>query len=728
MKRRVVSRTDYDTSGLVTNKVYADGKGPTYTYTPDGKLATRTWARGTTTGYTYDAWGNLTNTVYSDGTPPISLVYDAMGRQTNAVDAAGVATFTYDSFGSQIGETINGIYSKNIVRHYDSFGRAEGYASEGVRRTRISYEPATGRISGLKSCGVWFDNHYLAGTDLRDRIKYGNSGYAYYTYEPNRDVLAQVRNEFGGSVISQYDYVCDAIGSRIQIARSGTMMSESRNDAYSYNERNELISAGRAELVSAAPEYAYQYDDIGNRIASSEITAGRDELVSSAYAANSLNQYTSISNSALSASPREAFTPQFDDDGNQTLVQTSTGIWQIQYNGENCPVHWSNGATNITMKFDRMGRRVEYLETVTSDAGGSQPLATETNNHYRFVYDGYLCIQRLNALANNAIDLIFAWDPAEQIATRPLMIEKPSVCMLHITHDGNKNGSDLVFFNGGCGVDAHYEYAPFGALATSTRSSTSTVYDIRSYNPFRFSSEYADDALGLVYYNYRHYEPVTGRWSQRDLVETEDMSLMLFVHNASICDFDYIGLASGCKRCSDQLIDLLKNEDDLLLDGFKGLASLGGRCKLLFGCDTNCTSSSRGGYTSYRESGILWWKDVTITIRICANADGSLKNTENETRNTLIHELSHAADLCMTQNPFHCGSIGSDDMKRLICTEVRAYRYGNGIKDKSQCIERALNSVQLAGPHKRGTWAEYRSALRREAERVYDDCIKEVIR
>ena len=29
----------------------------------------------------------------------------------------------------------------------------------------------------------------------------------------------------------------------------------------------------------------------------------------------------------------------------------------------------------------------------------------------------------------------------------------------------------------------------------------------------------ADDALGLVYYNYRHLEPVTGRWLQRDVVE-----------------------------------------------------------------------------------------------------------------------------------------------------------------------------------------------------------------
>lgn len=29
-------------SGCMTNKVYADGKGPTYSYTPDGKLARRT--------------------------------------------------------------------------------------------------------------------------------------------------------------------------------------------------------------------------------------------------------------------------------------------------------------------------------------------------------------------------------------------------------------------------------------------------------------------------------------------------------------------------------------------------------------------------------------------------------------------------------------------------------------------------------------------------------------
>ena len=43
-----------DATGLVTQKLYADGRGSCYTYTDDGNLATRTWARGVTTSYTYD--------------------------------------------------------------------------------------------------------------------------------------------------------------------------------------------------------------------------------------------------------------------------------------------------------------------------------------------------------------------------------------------------------------------------------------------------------------------------------------------------------------------------------------------------------------------------------------------------------------------------------------------------------------------------------------------------
>ena len=188
--------------------------------------------------------------------------------------------------------------------------------------------------------------------------------------------------------------------------------------------RPHLVSAGRDALVASAPEYEYSYDDIGNRLASLDLGDSR------VYQANSLNQYTSISNAASTA---EAFVPQFDLDGNQTLVRTTTGDWSVTYNGENRPVCWTCGATNIVMSFDRMGRRVEYLETtsteesVISDGETNLVVTVTTNAHHRFVYDGYLCIQRLNALSNNAVDLAFGWDPTEPIATRPSYENKSQV-------------------------------------------------------------------------------------------------------------------------------------------------------------------------------------------------------------------------------------------------------------------------------------------------------------
>ena len=166
-----------EATGLVTNKVYADRKGPTYTYTSDGKLATRTWARGIVTTYSYDDNGTLTNTVYSDGTPTISLAYNRAGQQTRAEDAAGVTTFLYDDFGSLTNEIVRSddalvVVTNMIERFYDSFGRSLGYALNGVRQSTLAYDPATGRLATMlaNGCDTPFTWNYLAGSDLKSSL------------------------------------------------------------------------------------------------------------------------------------------------------------------------------------------------------------------------------------------------------------------------------------------------------------------------------------------------------------------------------------------------------------------------------------------------------------------------------------------------------------------------------------------------------------------------------
>ena len=163
---------------------------------------------------------------------------------------------------------------------------------------------------------------------------------------------------------------------------------------YGYNVRNELISAaklvGRDDPIAPqsptlTTEYAYQYDDIGNRLTSLDLGTNRT------YTANNLNQYLEISTSDVGRQT-SVFGPQYDDDmrprrrrrvarrseateprsgrkrpRNQTLIQTSTGVWSVTYNGENRPILWTclqsnnqtiTNQTIISMTYDRMGRRV----------------------------------------------------------------------------------------------------------------------------------------------------------------------------------------------------------------------------------------------------------------------------------------------------------------------------------------------------------------------------------
>ena len=89
------------------------------------------------------------------------------------------------------------------------------------------------------------------------------------------------------------------------------------------------------------------------------------------------------------------------------------------------------------MGFDCLGRRVFYKVEV----------AGEVTKHHRFVYDNYLCVQKLDALNNNLQINLFVWDPTEPIATRPLfMLSNPGSYKFFYTFDGNKNVSELVHF------------------------------------------------------------------------------------------------------------------------------------------------------------------------------------------------------------------------------------------------------------------------------------------
>ncbi len=427
------------------------------------------------TSYAYDEWGALTNTVYSDGTTTVSTRNDAFGRQVGAHDAAGVTTFAYDVYGANTNETIVGVAGTNVLERFtDAYGRDVGYALNGERRTALFRDPATGRIAAMRVAGCTNDFAwtYHPGCDLKHTLRYPNGALVSWEYEPRRDLMTLVSND----VYSSFRYTYDGAGKRT-----------SKNDEhYFYNARGELTLATN---VVTGTEFAYRYDDIGNRLWSREFGTN------CTYVANGLNQYTGIVRGGVSE--RAAF----DLDGNQTNVVTATGEWAVEYNGENRPVRWTrtlDGAT-VLMAYDRMGRRV-------------------MKDDETFVYDGYLNVSRT------------VWDPTEPVATRPLVWESDET-VSYLFHDGNKNTINEVF----------------GEVIRNCNFVGQTVLlNGNCRSPWLRSSEFRDDLLNLVYYNYRLEALELSRWTTREPLNNDDKNPYLLLHNNAVDAFDYLGLMEKC--------------------------------------------------------------------------------------------------------------------------------------------------------------------------------------
>ena len=301
-----------------------------------------------------------------------------------------------------------------------------------------------------------------------------------------------------------------------------------QNDSFGYNSKSELTSASLGN-----ENFAYDFDEIGNRETASEAGTATN------YSANALNQYSAVGD----------FVPEYDADGNATLVKTATGTWSVSCNGENRPIRFENAGTQTVVEcgYDSLGRRFEKKVTVA----GTLVL------HERYVYDGYLQIAAFDVSTDSAgtesyaLKHVVFWDPAEPTATRPLALNVLGDQVYFPTVDLTKNVCELVDFYGN--TAATYDYAPFGNVSAASPSGSAVPA-----NPLQWSSEICDSELDLVYYNYRHYSPADGRWISRDPIQEQGgLNLYAFCGNNSLKQVDYLGQAAPGIDISIAIRDLI---------------------------------------------------------------------------------------------------------------------------------------------------------------------------
>ena len=307
---------------------------------------------------------------------------------------------------------------------------------------------------------------------------------------------------------------------------------------WAYNNRSELTSA-----TVSGESNAYDYDNIGNLETAQEAA----ETVT-AYATNSLNQYTAIGD----------FVPTFDDAGNQTLVKTSTGIWAVTYDAENRPTLFSNAESSTTVEctYDYMGRRCFKKVTVN----GAVTL------HQRYIYRGYLQIACCDLTRNNHPALWYiTWDPTQPTATRPLAIQKDGTWYTYGL-DITKNVCEVFGTTGYLATS--YTYSPYGEVITTGNVS----------QPVQWSSEFRNEELDLVYYNYRDFNASQGEWFVRDAAESSN-NLYRYSYNRPICLIDFLGLKEVYHATNlEGVLGILKNgyDSEFLWTGEKNAPPGGG--------------------------------------------------------------------------------------------------------------------------------------------------------
>ena len=564
----------YDaSSGLLTEKRDNAEKGPVYTYTVDGKLLTRKWARTDSSGnpmlttYSYDAaTGELTGVDYSDSTPDVTFAYDRMGRQLEITDAAGVRTFAYNADFSLASEAITGIYDKVLSRSYDSTpgvkGRYAGFSVGAGYSVSYGYD-AKGRMNNVS----WNVNNvpgsttysYLPSSDLLSGMSTARTDGAYtpvtasYTYEDKRDVKTQVLNKAGARVISQYDYRYNAIGNRTSVVNTGEAFTGREGfNLYSYNSRSEVTESRRyvgtnpdAPGDMVTPEYrSYNYDPIGNRGTAVDGNETSEVGKSTTYTTNGLNQYESTS---VTPNNNESATFTYDADGNMTSISDATGYTVYSFDCENrlVDVTIQTQATpvrKVTFAYDFMGRRIKKDVYSWSNSTWS------ADSSRTFTWDGWLMTDEtvtLSAPGSQPETTSYVWgldlsqtlQGAAGVGGLLSMINNDNQ-IYYYCYDVNGNIGQLINSEN-ISVIASYEFDIYGNIITS--KSTYLIL-----NSFIYTSKYYDSEIELYYYGHRYFNNNFGKWISRDpLYEKENVeNLYLFLANNSINDYDINGLIS----------------------------------------------------------------------------------------------------------------------------------------------------------------------------------------
>ena len=382
----------------------------------------------------------------------------------------------------------------------------------------------------------------------RTRVEQEGSRRWAYGYDGLGQVESAQKQVYASSTWSAlpgYDYafVFDDIGNRKSATTNGRAMTYTSDSLNRYLARGtSLLADVRGTAASGATVLVN--DEVAMRTGNDfylgvPVLGLKENVLKIQAATASPHRVVTEDRSVLVPSVPEAFT--YDADGNLT----QDGLWNYEWDAENRLIaqELRSDVRTTTWKrleysYDREGRRIRKLVKTRTTGGGTWTTASDI----RFLYDGWNLIAEYS-YASSTFTLLrsHAWgldlSGSAQGAGGVGGLLWTTVAAISKTYAAaaDANGNVIAYVDCADGsVAGKRDYGAFGEAVVTTGVAGSL--------PFGFSSKYEEKDTGLYYYGFRYYNPLTGRWPNRDPIEERGgMNLYGVVKNNPVNSVDYLG-------------------------------------------------------------------------------------------------------------------------------------------------------------------------------------------
>ncbi len=592
--RNRVTRFQYDAASRLTHRHFEGdqlaGQVDTYAYTYDiaGRLSRLTDARQQTTDYRYALDGHLGAIVHGnaqESTPDSYFTYDPVyPRLTRAEDRQGATVVSAIDYGyhpitaptGTLGAgrlaSVNGPIAGALVGYaYDELGRLKTRTLPGQSET-WTYD-ALGRVGPVVNPLGTFNYAYVGATARLDNVARSGGLTTTFGYQPLAQdfALAGITTRRpDNSVVGAQAYVQDHLRGLItdwdQTAPDGSVAQWD----YRYTEGDELETARRS-AAGATTDYAYRYDDGGNRVSEQVGSSlrrwqvnGRNQLeaeeaggwlrVDAQFNAAPLANRAFLNGrevSVDSSSHRvDALTPL--NSGNQTLTLRAQDAatnavlsksWQVAVPDFSPKRYVYDGNGNLS-RIEQGGVIVRFYRWDARNRLAAWGSGTTIEGRFEYDSSGQRIRER-----NGSGAIVRQWVWAG--GTQPVQ-----------ERDGSGTVTRRYFSQGemrrisGQEVARYYVRDHLGSVRAVTDASNNVVSSY-AFDPYgrrvklggtedydiAYTGHYNHQATGLSLTFFRAYDADTGKWLSRDPIEESDgPNMYAYVQNDPVNGIDPLGL------------------------------------------------------------------------------------------------------------------------------------------------------------------------------------------